>query len=216
MTVHANAKDSTKLFARNLRFAAKMRGVTQIEIAEAVNAVKQSVNGWFQAYRMPNPEYMDRLADFLGISVSALFDENGRCGMDKPTDIRVPHVGDDGTISLMSSFSIPLAIPSSLANNITSTSCFSYEVKDNSMSPVFQNGDILFCQSTDSAPSGKYVIVLLDGKAVLRQFNVSQDGSLFLYAPVNPSDTARTAVCQADAEDKPRIIGIPFSLQRKV
>lgn len=216
MPVIDGAERSTKVYATNLRFATKMRGVTQIELADAVNAAKQSVNGWFSARRMPNPDFMDRVAEYLNLPLAAFFDENGRCGMDKHVGTQIPFVSEDGTISLVSSSNVTVVVPSQQVNRINPMSCFLFEVKDMAMSPKFKKGDILLCRSTQAVPSGATVIVILSGQAVVRQYSVSSDGMTSFFAPLVFSEDVRTEAFRIDADNYPRIIGTPFSLYRDI
>lgn len=216
MPMYKDASEATKLFAINLRYAAKKRGVTQLDIAAGLDTVKQSVNGWFQAYRMPNPTYMDKLAEFLQLPVSAFFDENGHCGSDTPRQVSVPFVSEDGTVSLAGNFDSTLIVPKAMTDSVNSTSTFIFSVPDELMSPKFHKDDLLLCRHASTAPSGSFVIAIINGKTAVRQYNYSHDGSIVFFMTISQSSSMETDAWNAKAKDKPTIIGIPFYLQRKV
>lgn len=214
--MYENVAQSTKIYAINLRYALKLRGMTQLELAKEIDSVKQSVNGWFQAYRMPNPEYMDKIAEVLRPPVSAFFDEDGRCGLNRPVEVSIPSISETGVVSLAKERISNITIDAALRGAVNQTSSFSFTVPDNAMAPKFQEGDLLVCRHATRASNGQYVVALINGKTAVRQYHASKDGALVFFVANNPKDDSDTDMWSENDPNKPTIVGIPFSLQRKV
>lgn len=211
--MYENAAQATKIYATNLRYALKVRGMTQLDLAKELDSVKQSVNGWFQAYRMPNPEYMDKIADVLNFPISAFFDEEGRCGLNKPIEVSVPSISEDGVVTLSRDKVSHVTIDAALRGKVNEVSSFSFTVPDDAMAPKFQEGDMLICHHATRASNGQYVVAIIDGRTAVRQYQASKDGTLVFFMTANGSGTDAWS---ANDPNKPTIVGIPFSLQRKV
>ena len=214
--MYENVANATKIYAINLRYALKLRGMTQLELAKELDSVKQSVNGWFQAYRMPNPEYMDKIAEVLRLPISAFFDEDGRCGLNRPVEVSIPSISEDGVVSLSKERVSNITIDAALRGAVNQTSSFSFTVPDDSMAPKFQEGDVLVCRHATRASNGQYVVALIDGKTALRQYHASKDGALVFFVATNEKYEQDTDVWSENDPNKPTIVGIPLSLQRKV
>lgn len=65
-------KEGSKLLNENLKFFRKKKGLTQEDLANSLNVVRQTVSKWEKGISVPDAEMLMRIADLLGASVSEL------------------------------------------------------------------------------------------------------------------------------------------------
>ncbi len=63
------------MLSENLKNLRMKRGLSQEELAEKVNVVRQTVSKWEKGLSVPDSELLIRLADVLGVSVGQLLGE---------------------------------------------------------------------------------------------------------------------------------------------
>ena len=67
-----NARD---IFRRNLSYYMSMRHVTQGDIVKALGLSQSTVSDWCTGKGYPRPEKMQRLADYLRVTMTDLTDD---------------------------------------------------------------------------------------------------------------------------------------------
>lgn len=65
------ASDAVKV-GRQIRRAREAKGMTQLELADAVEHKQSGVSGWENGHRIPNGLMLGRLADALDVTVDSL------------------------------------------------------------------------------------------------------------------------------------------------
>lgn len=68
-------QEQRQVFKDNLLRVINERGLTQIEIAEAIGVSPQTFNTWVNGKAIPRMNKMQALADYFGIPKSALIDK---------------------------------------------------------------------------------------------------------------------------------------------
>lgn len=63
---------SHKMLSKNLKIFRKRKGLTQENVAEALNVVRQTVSKWEKGISVPDADMLIRLAEILDVSVSEL------------------------------------------------------------------------------------------------------------------------------------------------
>ena len=63
---------SHKMLSKNLKIFRKRKGLTQENVAEALNVVRQTVSKWEKGISVPDADMLIRLAEVLDVSVSEL------------------------------------------------------------------------------------------------------------------------------------------------
>lgn len=63
---------SHKMLSKNLKIFRKRKGLTQENVAEALNIVRQTVSKWEKGISVPDADMLIRLAEVLDVSVSEL------------------------------------------------------------------------------------------------------------------------------------------------
>lgn len=69
--------DARAVFAKNLSFLLDQRGKTQIDISRELEVATGTVSSWVNGLKYPRIDKMQRLADYLGVRMSILVEENG-------------------------------------------------------------------------------------------------------------------------------------------
>lgn len=64
--------DSHKMLSKNLKIFRKRKGLTQENVAEALNVVRQTVSKWEKGISVPDADMLIRLAEILDVSVNEL------------------------------------------------------------------------------------------------------------------------------------------------
>lgn len=68
-------KNLLEIFSKNLNRIMAEEGLTQYKIIKDLKLKKTTVNNWFNGRSYPRHESMQKLADYLGVSISELTDE---------------------------------------------------------------------------------------------------------------------------------------------
>lgn len=70
--------NARKNFAENLAFLLDEKGVSQVELARALNVATGTVSGWVNGAKYPRIDIMQKIAEFLGVRMSILVERDGR------------------------------------------------------------------------------------------------------------------------------------------
>ncbi|MBQ9795570.1 MAG: helix-turn-helix domain-containing protein [Clostridia bacterium] len=77
-------KDINAVIGRNLLKLRKDKKLTQLEVAEKFNYSDKSISKWEKGEAMPNVEVLCELAEFYGVSLDDLTNENPEIKLEKP------------------------------------------------------------------------------------------------------------------------------------
>ena len=69
--------EASELFVKNLNLIMERRGVSQADVARALNVSTAIVSGWCLGRKMPRMDNVTKLAEFLKVKVSTFMSENG-------------------------------------------------------------------------------------------------------------------------------------------
>ena len=64
--------DSHKMLSKNLKIFIERKGLTQENVAEALNVVRQTISKWEKGISVPDADMLIKLAEILDVSVSEL------------------------------------------------------------------------------------------------------------------------------------------------
>lgn len=64
--------DSHKILSKNLKIFRERKGLTQENVAEALNVVRQTISKWEKGISDPDADMLIRLAEILDVSVNEL------------------------------------------------------------------------------------------------------------------------------------------------
>ncbi|MBO4556025.1 MAG: helix-turn-helix transcriptional regulator [Elusimicrobiales bacterium] len=68
------------LLSQNIEYFMKKRDMRQVDLAEKMGVNRSTVSGWVNALKKPDFEYIDKMADAFGVSVSELFVDHYNSG----------------------------------------------------------------------------------------------------------------------------------------
>lgn len=71
------AEDLRQIFVSNLRALMERRGITQTDIAEALDVSSSTVSYWCNGSLFPRAGKIQRIADLLGVGIDALTTSDG-------------------------------------------------------------------------------------------------------------------------------------------
>ena len=84
--------DNTRaVFVKNLNELMRRRGKTQADIVVELGVTSATVSNWCTGKKYPRVDAMQRLADFLGVSMSALVSETGMQTVDDADRLEALH-----------------------------------------------------------------------------------------------------------------------------
>ena len=84
--------DNTRtVFVKNLNELMKRRGKTQADIVAELGVTSATVSNWCTGKKYPRVDVMQRLADFLDVSMSALISETGMNTVDDSDRLEALH-----------------------------------------------------------------------------------------------------------------------------
>ena len=75
-------EDARQIFANHLNIIMDRRGINQIDIARELDITTATVSNWCNGIKYPRIDVMQRLADYLGVNLSALISEDGLKDLD--------------------------------------------------------------------------------------------------------------------------------------
>ena len=73
-------ENSRLLLSQNIEYFMKKRDMRQVDLAEKMGVNRSTVSGWVNALKKPDFEYIDKMADAFGVSVSELFVDHYNSG----------------------------------------------------------------------------------------------------------------------------------------
>lgn len=83
--------DAREIFARNLNDLMTRRGLSQADIAAKLDVTAAAVSAWCLGKKYPRIDVMQRLADLLGATLSALTTEEGLQTVDDMDRLEAMH-----------------------------------------------------------------------------------------------------------------------------
>lgn len=86
-------EDQTKVFSDNLNKLLRERGLTQLEVANAINVSAQTFNTWCRGIAIPRMNKIQRLADYFRINKSALIDDPSSSSVDQTDSLFIDKYG---------------------------------------------------------------------------------------------------------------------------
>ena len=75
------------LIASRIKYYMERKGISQVELAEALGVSQQAVSGWCSGNKMPRMDKIDSICKYFGISRNALMNENSYYENDETAEI---------------------------------------------------------------------------------------------------------------------------------
>lgn len=66
-----------EIFAQRLSYLLEKKGKSQLDMARELDVATGTVSSWVNGQKFPRVDALERIADYLGVRLSTLTDENG-------------------------------------------------------------------------------------------------------------------------------------------
>jgi len=160
-------KEYLRIFSTNLKFQMDKNNIKAKELADRLGVSKQTVSTWVNGLNTPRTEKLDRLCEILNCDRNALlmktratelFDERP-----VPPQGMLPVIGlascGKGVIAAEDVFEYVAA-----DNRYCDADHYYLEISGDSMSPIFNDGDLVLVHRQTSVDSGAVGVFIVDGE----------------------------------------------------
>lgn len=200
------------VMAANLRRLLNYHDKLQKQVCSDLNIKETTFSDWINAKNYPRIDKIEMLANYFGVKKSAL--------IERPTTnvssdaIRIPvldFVPFDMPIPAIENVLDYEEIPAHMAAIGT---FFSLRIKDHSMEPLINVGDIVIIQQVSDVDSGSIAFAVVNGKETVCRKVVKQASGISL-APINPAFNPMFFSNEELDSDLVQIIGKVVESRRK-
>lgn len=194
-----------------MRILRSGRGLTQQDVAAALNVSRSAVAMWERNEREPNLETLAALARLLDVPLSALVEREEAplpAGLRPVRTKRVPLLGAIAAgepIFAAEQHETYVDVGGSVHAD------FALEVKGSSMEPVYKDGDVVYIRSQDDVRDGQVAAVVVDDSATLKRVYHLPVGVQLM--PLNPAFAPM--LFTPENSDSVRILGLAVGYFRK-
>ena len=166
-------------FGSKLKALMKDRDVYAKDIAEYIGVSRGLVTHWTNDLRNPNPIQVKKILSFLKVDADSLFDKNNT-----DTTKLIPLIGKSscGTpheYNLENYDSVPIS------SNIYNSGMYAVEAEGASMSPKINNGNIVYCDPSQSIENGNIVHYMVKGESGIKKYKINEAQTIVSLVPVN-------------------------------
>lgn len=144
----------------NLEKIRKEKGLSQIEVARHLGVPQNTISRWERGIHYPKKDRLIQLADFYGVTIDALINNN------LPVQSTHTHIPVLGTVAA----GIPITAEENIidweeisSNVAMEGDFFALQITGDSMLPYIAPGDIVIVKQTPVVRSGAVAIVLVNG-----------------------------------------------------
>ena len=194
-----------------MRILRSGRGLTQQDVAAALNVSRSAVAMWERNEREPNLETLAALARLLDVPLSALVEREEAplpAGLRPVRTKRVPLLG---TIAAGEPIFAEEEHETYVDVGGSVHADFALEVKGSSMEPVYKDGDVVYIRSQDDVRDGQVAAVVVDDSATLKRVYHLPVGVQLM--PLNPAFAPM--LFTPENSDSVRILGLAVGYFRK-
>lgn len=202
---------SVNTLGDRMRILRSGRGLTQQDVAAALNVSRSAVAMWERNEREPNLETLAALARLLDLPLSALVEREEAplpAGLRPVRTKRVPLLG---TIAAGEPIFAEEEHETYVDVGGSVHADFALEVKGSSMEPVYKDGDVVYIRSQDDVLDGQVAAVVVDDSATLKRVYHLPVGVQLM--PLNPAFAPM--LFTPENSDSVRILGLAVGYFRK-
>lgn len=208
-------------FRERLLEAMEIRGVRQIDLAQATGISKPRINQYVKGVYEPKQDALCKIADALNVDISWLMGHD--VSMDIPTEKQFNFSERGVIINVLGS--VTAGFPIGSVDEIIDTEeitlelaktgkFFGLKIKDDSMTPNICDDDIVIVRQQEDAESGDIVIATINGdEATCKRLRKCKDG--IDLVSINPSYKPFEFTKKEMRENSVKIIGKVVELRRR-
>lgn len=180
-----NQADARQVFCKNLKTLMRARGVDQAQIVNALGVTASTVSDWVNGKKYPRIDAMQRLAAFLGVTLSDLTIEQGQA----ITNLAIEPIPMGNKVPLVGG--IQCGAPSFAEEDLEGyveigaqiRADFALRARGDSMIGIgIQDGFIVFVRKQSAVNDGEVAAVILDDDATLKRVRYLPGGMTMLQA----------------------------------
>lgn len=190
LNYETNNKDSREIFAENLKFYINLRGKKQKELADDVGFPPSTVSNWVSGRKYPRVDTIELIAKALGVSKSQLIEDRAKPANPQGKFL-IPVLGRVQAgipVEAVQDIIDYEEIPETMARQ---GEYFGLQIKGDSMTPRFCEGDVVIVRKQPDVDSGDIGIILVnDNDATIKKIIKSEIG--ISLVPLNPVFDVKT------------------------
>lgn len=206
------------MLAEMIKKLRKEQGLSQRELAKALNVHQTAVSQWENKRTRPDQEVLQNMALLFNVSVDYLLgiNKSKAVRMAGAKSMRIPVFG-----------SIPAGIPLSAIQDVEEfeelsineysidKEYFALKIHGDSMYPMYLDGDVVIFAAQETCESGQDCAVIINGdNATFKRVRISEQG--ITLQPLNPAyEPILLSTIDLDAIPV-RIIGVAKEIRRKI
>ncbi len=192
------------IMAKNLRKYITQRGVTQTDLAKDLNIPEMTMSNWLKAKTYPRIDKIQMLADYFGVSRSALTEESPLSLYSEfPQMVRVPILGTIACGDPIHADENYRGYRYESPDQLPSGNLIYLEAKGNSMEPTIPDGSLVLIREQSEVEYGEIAAVLVNGESEATLKRVRKQRETILLMPDNPEHEPIIVI----EDNPPRIIG---------
>lgn len=190
LNYETNNKDSREIFAENLKFYINLREKKQKDLADDVGFPPSTVSNWVSGRKYPRVDTIELIAKALGVSKSQLIEDRAKPANSEGKFL-VPVLGRVQAgipVEAVQDIIDYEEIPETMARQ---GEYFGLQIKGDSMTPRFCEGDVVIVRKQPDVDSGDIGIILVnDNDATIKKIIKSEIG--ISLVPLNPVFDVKT------------------------
>lgn len=207
-----------EIMAQNIRRCMQDAHVTQTDVCNTLHIPMPTFSDWINAKTYPRIDKIEMLANYFGVSKSALVEDFSISRRAESGTIEIQYTGPiaahfDATPNEEHEYK---AVPQEWLGHRKPDDFFLATVDGNSMYPHYHDGDEIFClRCSDMGYSGRVgILVFGDGEATLKKIEYEPGKNWIDLVPFNPEYTTKR-IEGADLEQC-RVVGRVLRVIRTV
>ena len=184
------AEKQRRIFAENLNARMNQLGLNQDDIVKALGYSSSTVSDWCNAKKYPRVSRMQELADFLGVALSSLREEQkGGNGISIPLGFGpLPEMADVPLVGRIACGQ-PITAEENLEGYVSIPAewhaTFTLICEGDSMEPTIHDGDLVAIRKDVEVENGQIAAVRIEDEATLKRVYLHED--YIELRPENPS-----------------------------
>ena len=196
----------------------EMHGMTQEDLAKICKVSDKAISTWENGKNIPRMGPVQRMADYFGISKSAILDDYFEPAKNAVStkSLRIPVLGRIPAgipIEAIEDIEDWEELPASMARS--GNEYFGLRVHGDSMKPEYRDGDTLIILRQETCETGDDCAVLIDGdEATFKRVRLHEKG--ITLQPLNPAYDPMFFSNQEIEELPVRILGVVVEVRRKI
>lgn len=169
------------LLGTRLRTARQQRGWSQVELAKLLNIYQQKYQKYEAGLVEPGIELIEKMAQVLDVDIDWLF---GADSYDGQTAIIATPVVPWEHITTTGPSQKDNPAYSKIGVDFARPESFGVRIKDDSMEPEFRVGDVAVVNPHESLESGSFVLVSINGTAMIRKYLTHPEVGFSCFMPL--------------------------------